>query len=100
MHISFYAFLTHKSKFLLLCVNRVRKRNHNGTVHLSDKAQLSYKKHAMPFPLLHNTINKKTVSLVTLPSPILSTVSLKNLLVTVFSPVLWRITCSDFVLLS
>lgn len=99
VHISIYAFLPHKAKILLLQVTCVRKRNHNRVEHLPDKAQLSYKKHAMSFSLPHNTIKEKIVSLVTVPSPILPTLSLNNLSTAIFfSTDLVPSTGSDFVL--
>lgn len=50
MHISIYAFLTHKVKILLLWVTCVRKRNHNGVKHLYDKVQLLQKACNVLFP--------------------------------------------------
>lgn len=69
MHISIYSFLTHRAKILLLQITSVRKRKHNGVTYFSDKTQLSYKKHATSFSLLHSTIKEKIVSLVTVSQP-------------------------------
>lgn len=88
VHISIYVVLTHEDQTLLLQLTFVRKRNNNGVEHLPDKAQLSYKKHATSFSLLHNTIKEKIVSLVTIPSPVLPTLSLNNPSATIFSPLI------------
>lgn len=88
VHISIYVFLTHEVQALLLQLTFVRKINDNGVKHLPDKAQLSYKEHATSFSLLHNTIKEKIVSLVTIPSPILLTLSLNNPSATIFSPLI------------
>lgn len=82
VHISIYAFLTHKAKSGLLVSEKETIMESSICMIKSS----SYKKHAMSFSLLHNTIREKIVSLVTVPSPILPMLCLNNPLDAIFSP--------------